>query len=225
MADAQGLSYYSGATRAQRLRLGPVALVTARAQLIALDLIAYEAPLYQVLGLPEVQARALRLAPAARPPSPVLPCAPAPARDTSGPVTPSAGAICSASWSAVLDYETGCQIRDPLGRQQLSVTQTAQALGLGARAVTKWRDAEFRLRAAPAVRRASKIGPFKGQIVRWLTSANPASPTAPGRSCSACANSASTAGAASSKTRSRASGRARSRPSSSSTSRRASAPS
>ena len=87
VADAQGLSYYSGATLAQRLRLGPEALVTARAQLIALDLIAYEAPLYQVLGLPGVQARAPRPAPGARPPSPVLPCTPPPARDTSGPVS------------------------------------------------------------------------------------------------------------------------------------------
>ena len=44
VADAQGLSYYSGATLAQRLRLGPEEWVTARTQLIALDLIAYEAP-------------------------------------------------------------------------------------------------------------------------------------------------------------------------------------
>ena len=68
----------------------------------------------------------------------------------------------------MLDYETYCQIRDHLGRQQLSVTQTAQALGLDPRTVAKWRDAEFRPRAAPAVRRASKLDPFKGQIVRWL---------------------------------------------------------
>jgi transposase len=68
----------------------------------------------------------------------------------------------------VLDYETYCQIRDHLGRQQLSVTQTATALGLDPRTVAKWRDVEFRPRAAPAVRRASKLDPFKGQIVRWL---------------------------------------------------------
>ena len=34
--------------------------------------------------------------------------------------------------------------------------------------MAKWRDAQFRPRAAPAVRRASKLDPFKGQIVRWL---------------------------------------------------------
>ena len=67
----------------------------------------------------------------------------------------------------MLDYETYCQIRDHVGRQQLSVTQTATALGLDARTVAKWRDAEFRPWAAPAVRWASKLDPFKGQIVRW----------------------------------------------------------
>jgi transposase len=68
----------------------------------------------------------------------------------------------------VVNYETYCQIRDHLGRQQLSVQQTAQALGLDARTVAKWRDAQFRPRAAATVRRASKLDPFKGQIVRWL---------------------------------------------------------
>jgi transposase len=68
----------------------------------------------------------------------------------------------------VLDYETYCQIRDHLGRQQLSVPQTAAALGLDPRTVAKWRDAPFRPRAACAVQRASKLDPFKGQIVRWL---------------------------------------------------------
>ena len=52
VADAQGLSYYGGRALAQRLRLGPDELDAARAQLIALDLIAYEAPLYQVLAVP-----------------------------------------------------------------------------------------------------------------------------------------------------------------------------
>lgn len=52
VADAQGLSYYAGSTLAQRLRLGAEELVAARARLIELDLVAYEAPLYQVLALP-----------------------------------------------------------------------------------------------------------------------------------------------------------------------------
>ena len=52
VADAQGLSYYGEATLGARLHLSPQELVAARAQLIAIDLIAYQAPLYQVLALP-----------------------------------------------------------------------------------------------------------------------------------------------------------------------------
>jgi len=51
VADAQGLSYYSEATLGARLHLSREELVAARAQLIAIDLIAYQAPLYQVLAL------------------------------------------------------------------------------------------------------------------------------------------------------------------------------
>jgi len=53
VADAQGLSYYGGATLAKRLHLGEQELGGARRQLIELDLIAYQAPLYQVLSLHE----------------------------------------------------------------------------------------------------------------------------------------------------------------------------
>ncbi len=51
VADAQGLSYYGGATLAKRLHLGAQELGAARSQLIELDLIAYQTPLYQVLAL------------------------------------------------------------------------------------------------------------------------------------------------------------------------------
>ena len=51
VADAQGLSYYGVATLASRLHLSVAEFGAARAQLIELDLIAYEAPLYQVLSL------------------------------------------------------------------------------------------------------------------------------------------------------------------------------
>ena len=53
VADAQGLSYYGGTTLAKRLRLSEQELCGARLQLIELDLIAYQAPLYQVLSLHE----------------------------------------------------------------------------------------------------------------------------------------------------------------------------
>jgi transposase len=67
----------------------------------------------------------------------------------------------------VLDYETFCQIRDHLGRQQLSVAQTARALALDARTVAKWASVE-QFRARAGVPRVGKLDPFKGQIVRWL---------------------------------------------------------
>lgn len=57
VADAQGLSYYGEATLEARLHLSREELVAARAQLIDLDLIAYQAPLYQVLALPGTRPR------------------------------------------------------------------------------------------------------------------------------------------------------------------------
>jgi transposase len=71
-------------------------------------------------------------------------------------------------WSAaVVDYETFCQIHDHLQRQKLSVVQTARALGLHPQTVAKWaRIAQFRQRITST--HASKLDPFKGQIVRWL---------------------------------------------------------
>ncbi len=52
VADAQGLSYYGEPTLARRLHLSHEELVAARQQLIDIDLIAYQAPLYQVLAFP-----------------------------------------------------------------------------------------------------------------------------------------------------------------------------
>ena len=74
----------------------------------------------------------------------------------------------SIRWGAgVLSYELFCQIRDHLGRQRLSVAQTARALGLHPRTVAKWAGVEqFQPRAG--VPRVSKLDAYKGQIVRWL---------------------------------------------------------
>lgn len=67
----------------------------------------------------------------------------------------------------MLDYETFCKIRDHLGRQQLTVAQTARALALDARTVAKWAGVEqFHPRAG--VPRVGKLDAFKAQIVRWL---------------------------------------------------------
>ena len=51
VADAQGLSYYGDASVCVRLGLETAQLHRARQALIDADLIAYEAPLYQVLSL------------------------------------------------------------------------------------------------------------------------------------------------------------------------------
>jgi len=63
VADAQGLSYYGEATLGARLHLSREELVAARAQLIDIELIAYQAPLYQVLALPGTPPRVPTQAP------------------------------------------------------------------------------------------------------------------------------------------------------------------
>lgn len=51
VADSQGLSYYSDKTAARLLSLSQSELQQARNNLLAAGLIAYQAPLYQVLSL------------------------------------------------------------------------------------------------------------------------------------------------------------------------------
>jgi hypothetical protein len=62
VADAQGLSYYGNASLMRRLHLSAERLASARADLLALDLIAYDPPLYQVLSWPETLPLATRFA-------------------------------------------------------------------------------------------------------------------------------------------------------------------
>jgi hypothetical protein len=51
VADAQGLSYYSDASAGALLACSGIELRAARAELVAVGLIAYQSPLYQVLSL------------------------------------------------------------------------------------------------------------------------------------------------------------------------------
>jgi hypothetical protein len=53
VSDRQGLSFYSDATIAVRLRMREATVVAAREQLVIQDLVAYHAPLTQVLSLPQ----------------------------------------------------------------------------------------------------------------------------------------------------------------------------
>jgi hypothetical protein len=52
VGDAQGLSYYGEASLCRQLQLTPEQLHRARERLIHADLIAFQAPIYQVLALP-----------------------------------------------------------------------------------------------------------------------------------------------------------------------------
>lgn len=60
VSDKEGLSFYGDASIALRLRIGEAGVVAAREELLAADLVAYRAPLVQVLSLPRamVQHRA-----------------------------------------------------------------------------------------------------------------------------------------------------------------------
>ncbi len=81
-ADAQGLSYYGGATLVKRLHLSESDLHVARLQLIERDLVAYQAPLYQVLSL----GQALPCRPPRRPPGMSTP-PPRPRHSSAAPVS------------------------------------------------------------------------------------------------------------------------------------------
>jgi hypothetical protein len=60
VSDKDGLSFYGDASIALRLRMSEAGVVAARDELVAADLVAYRAPLAQVLSLPRavVQHRA-----------------------------------------------------------------------------------------------------------------------------------------------------------------------
>ena len=70
VSDAQGLSYYGNSSLMQRLHLSTEELAAARQQLIDLELLAYQAPLYQVLAIPgtTVGPRTAAASPAPKPP-------------------------------------------------------------------------------------------------------------------------------------------------------------
>jgi len=52
VSDKHGLSFYGEASIGLRLRMGETVVVRARDELVAADLLAYRAPLAQVLSLP-----------------------------------------------------------------------------------------------------------------------------------------------------------------------------
>jgi hypothetical protein len=95
VADAQGLSYYGSASLMQRLHLNTEELGAARQQLIDLELVAYQAPLYQVLAI-----SGDTVVPRTAPTSPAS-SLPAPAARASG------GALSLAQLLAQLEHRRG----------------------------------------------------------------------------------------------------------------------
>jgi hypothetical protein len=81
VADAQGLSYYGSASLMQRLHLSTEEFGAARQRLIELELLAYEAPLYQVLAIAGTTAAPRTASTSATTASPPQ------ARETGGPVS------------------------------------------------------------------------------------------------------------------------------------------
>ena len=68
----------------------------------------------------------------------------------------------------MIDYETYCKIIQ-LHQKQLKPSQIARNLALDLRTILHWIEAgAYRLRKTP--RRASKLDPYKPQVVRWLES-------------------------------------------------------
>lgn len=57
VSDRHGLSYYGDSTVSARLRLERASVVDAREELLRHDLIAYKAPLYQLLSIPRSELR------------------------------------------------------------------------------------------------------------------------------------------------------------------------
>ena len=67
----------------------------------------------------------------------------------------------------MIDYACFCQIKHLHAQQGLSAAQIAATLALDPRTVAYWLTQE-RFRPRKATQRASKLDPFKPDIVRWL---------------------------------------------------------
>ncbi|MGH3999024.1 MAG: hypothetical protein ACRDTJ_16395 [Pseudonocardiaceae bacterium] len=67
----------------------------------------------------------------------------------------------------MIDYETFCKIKRYRVEEHLTLAQTARALGLHPLTVAKW-AARAQYRARQGASRASRLDPFKPDIVRWL---------------------------------------------------------
>ena len=67
----------------------------------------------------------------------------------------------------MIDYQTYCQIRQLFSEKKLSLRQIARELNLNLKTIRKWAKRES-FQKAPVPKRASKLDPFKGEIIRLL---------------------------------------------------------
>jgi transposase len=67
----------------------------------------------------------------------------------------------------MIDYQTYCQIRHLFTEKKLGLRQVARELKLGLNTVCKWARRES-FKRAPIPKRAGKLDPFKGEIIRLL---------------------------------------------------------
>jgi len=67
----------------------------------------------------------------------------------------------------MIDYQTYCQIRQLFTDKKLSLRQIARELKVNLKTIRKWAKRES-FQKAPAPKRASKLDPFKGEIIRLL---------------------------------------------------------
>lgn len=84
VGDEHGLSYYADRTLARLLSLSEPGLLEARRQLLAANVIAYEAPLYQVLALDRLDPGNANSAPSGAPANSANPANSAP-RNSAAP--------------------------------------------------------------------------------------------------------------------------------------------
>jgi len=68
VGDVHGVSFYSDKTLKRRLSMSLEGLLQARKRLVAEELIAYQKPFYQVLGLPDASPHASAMWEVATPP-------------------------------------------------------------------------------------------------------------------------------------------------------------
>jgi len=162
VADAQGLSYYSDVSVLQRLNMDDHALAQARLELIRIGLIAWQKPIYQVLGL---QAPSVDM-PKRSPAHPQL----------------LAISLSRSSRRLMIDYELFCKIKNLKEQHGLRTAQISRELSLDPRTVANCLKQD-RFKPRKSTPKKSKLDPLKTMFSACsppIPTARPNSSTPPG---------------------------------------------